>query len=70
MKIDEEKIRSLSPELQKEVQDYIEFLLEKQKKRSRCKPQFPWAGALKELRDKYTSVDLQHKISKWRIGEE
>ena len=50
MKIDEEKIRSLSPELQKEVQDYIEFLLEKQKKRSRCKPQFPWAGALKELR--------------------
>ncbi len=24
-----------------------------------------WRGALRDLRDKYTSVELQHKITDW-----
>jgi Protein of unknown function (DUF2281) len=28
---------------------------------------FDWAGGLKELRDQYTSVELQHKASEWRL---
>jgi hypothetical protein len=36
----------------------------------RPKPSFSWAGALKDLRDKYTSVELQHEISKRRVDEE
>jgi hypothetical protein len=28
---------------------------------------FDWAGGLKELRDQYTSVELQHKASDWRL---
>lgn len=36
----------------------------------RAKPTFIWAGALKDLRARYTSVDLQHAIAKWRVGEE
>jgi len=39
-------------------------------RKKKQKPEFNWAGALKELGNNYTSVDLQHKISRWRIGEE
>ncbi|MGQ9631840.1 MAG: DUF2281 domain-containing protein [bacterium] len=65
----EELVKELPPELQEEVRDFAEFLLEKRRKKRRGKPRFDWAGALKELRDQYTSVELQHKISEWRIGE-
>jgi hypothetical protein len=64
----EKKIGKLSSELQREVEDFVDFLLKKRKRR-RGKPRFDWAGALKDLRDKHTSVELQHKISEWRIGE-
>ena len=69
MKNLEEKIRELPPEVRQEVEDFIEFLLEKRHRRPQGKPKFDWAGALKDLRDQYTSVELQHKISEWRIGE-
>lgn len=65
----EERIKELPPELQREVEDFVQFLLEKRLKRPRGKPNFGWAGALKDLREQYTSVELQHKISEWRIGE-
>lgn len=64
-----ELIKQLPPELQQEVRDFIEFLLERRTRRPKQKPRFDWAGALKDLRDRYTSVELQHKIAKWRIGE-
>jgi hypothetical protein len=64
----EKKIGKLPFELQREVEDFVDFLLEKRKSRP-GKPRFDWAAALKDLRDKYTSVELQHKISEWRIGE-
>ena len=69
MKELEEMVRELPPELQQEVKDFVESLIEKRLRRSRGKPNFSWAGALKELRDHYSSVELQHKISEWRIGE-
>ena len=65
----EEVLEKLPPDLQKEVKDFIEFLLEKRAKRTRGKPKFDWAGALEDLRKQYTSVELQHNISKWRIGD-
>jgi galactose-1-phosphate uridylyltransferase len=61
-------IKQLPPELQEEVKDFVEFLLEK-KKKPRRKLKMNWAGALKDLKSKYTSVELQHKILDWRIGE-
>ena len=64
-----ELIEKLPPELQQEVQDFVEFLLEKRAKRPKRKPKFDWAGALRDLRDRYSSVELQHKIAEWRIGE-
>ena len=63
-----ELIEELPLELQEEVRDFAQFLLERRAKKPKGKPKFEWAGALKELRDRYTSVDLQHEISKWRIG--
>jgi len=70
MKTIEEIIKELPPEAQKEVRDFAVFLLEKRIKRPRRKPKFDWAGSAKDLRDKYTSVELQHKISEWRVGAE
>jgi hypothetical protein len=64
-----EFVEKLPPDLQQEVKDFIEFLLEKRAKKTRGKPKFDWAGALEDLRNQYTSVELQHKISNWRIGD-
>lgn len=69
MKSTEEMIKDLPPELQREVRDFVQFLIDKRVGKSRGKPTFDWAGSLKDLRDQYTSVELQHKISEWRIGE-
>lgn len=64
----QEIINLLPYELQKEVEDFARFLLEKRVRKTRGKPKFDWAGSLRDLRDKYTSVELQHKIAEWRIG--
>jgi hypothetical protein len=65
----EELVKELPPDCKEEVRDFVEFLLEKRARRTRSKPKFGWAGALKDLRDQYTSVELQHKIADWRSEE-
>jgi hypothetical protein len=65
----EEMIKQLPAELQKEVKEFVQSLLEKRVKQRRHKPTFDWAGALQDLKGEYSSVELQHKISEWRIGE-
>jgi hypothetical protein len=62
-----EYMEKLPPDLQQEVKDFIEFILKKRLKKQRKKPKFDWAGAMKDLRNQYTSVELQHKISELRI---
>jgi hypothetical protein len=66
MKSTEELVRELPVELQQEVRDFVVFLIEKKVKKAHGKPRFDWAGALKDMREEYTSVELQHKISEWR----
>jgi hypothetical protein len=61
------RLEELPEDLKKEVLDYIEFLLQKYggktgKKRFR----FDWEGGLSNLRDRYTSVELQHRALEWR----
>ena len=65
MKTLEELIRELPPELQREVADFVEFLLEKYRKKAKGQLQLDWRGALRDLRDQYTSVELQHKVLEW-----
>ena len=62
----EEKIKQLPPELHREVEDYIDFLVQKTQKMSGRKLKLDWIGGLKEYRDKYTSLELQKKALEWR----
>ena len=64
-----ELVEQLPPELQQEAKDFMEFLLEKRRRKVSGRPRFDWAGALKNLRGQYTSLELQHKISDWRTGQ-
>jgi hypothetical protein len=57
-----ESAKELPEELQAEVRDFARFLAEKMARPTRKKLRLDWAGALKDLRGKYTSVELQHKI--------
>lgn len=66
----EELVKELPPELGDEVRDFVEFLLARQDSVPRGNPEFAWAGALRDLQDRYTAVDLQHQIARWRIQSE
>lgn len=61
------KINRLSPELQQEVVSFIDFLLSKDQpnKIAKKKFSFNWAGKLSDMKDKFTSVELQHKALEW-----
>jgi dsDNA-binding SOS-regulon protein len=59
-------IKQLPLQLQEEVKEFVEFLLEKQREKAGKKLRQDWAGALKEFRDKYTSLELQKKALEWR----
>ena len=63
-------VEQLPPDLQQQVRDFAEFLLEKRQRTSKGKLRFDWAGTLKDMRDQYTSTELQHKIADWRIAEQ
>ena len=62
------KIKELPENLRKKVLDYIELLLEKHEKKEKrqAKFRFDWEGELSELREKFSSVELQHKALGWR----
>jgi hypothetical protein len=62
----EQKIKMLSPELQHEVEDFIEFLIQRKKIKSGKKLRQDWAGKLRDFRDQYTSIELQKKSLDWR----
>lgn len=60
----EEIMRELSPTLREEVREFAERLLEHRE--SSRKLRQDWAGALNDLANQYTSLELQRKASEWR----
>ncbi len=61
------KVDELPFALQQEVLDYIEYLLQKYPySREQHQFRFDWEGGLSELRERFTSVELQHKALEWR----
>ncbi|MBM4287818.1 MAG: DUF2281 domain-containing protein [Deltaproteobacteria bacterium] len=66
MKNLEERIKELPPELHQEVMDFVEFLLTKRGRKPGKKLRQDWAGALKDYREQYTSLELQKKGLEWR----
>jgi hypothetical protein len=65
MKRLEETMKELPPELQREVEDFANFLLESRAKRKTGKLRLGWAGALVEFRDQFTALELQKKALEW-----
>ena len=66
----EELVNDLPPERRKEAREFVERLLAQQKPIPRGKLRFDWAGAARDLRDRYTSVELQHRLAGWRVEAE
>ncbi len=62
----ENLIRTLPPELRQEVEDFIRFLLQKRIKKPGKRLRQDWAGALRDYRNRYTSLELQKKALEWR----
>ena len=61
----EELIKELPPDLHQEAEDYISFLIEKRAKKPKGDLKLDWIGALEDISDQYSSVELQHKILDW-----
>jgi hypothetical protein len=66
----EEMVREVPAEYRDQLRSYVQSLLARGSVEQPGKPQFTWAGTLERLRDRYTSVDLQHRIARWRTGSE
>lgn len=61
-----ELVQELPPDAQAEVRDFVEFLLVKRARKPATKLRQDWAGALRDVRDQYTSLELQRKALDWR----
>ena len=61
-----EKLEKLPAEKRREVEKFVEALLNKQKPKAKTKLRQDWAGALRDYRDQYTSFELQKKALEWR----
>ena len=61
-------VQALPESLKREVLDYTEFLLSKYEKRKQNKGNFKfnWEGALADIDEDVTSVELQHRAMEWR----
>lgn len=68
----EERIDNMVQELpfylKREVLDYVEFVAHKHHRTDQVKKKFKfgWEGGLADIKDKMTSVELQHRILDWR----
>jgi len=66
----EDLVKELPPALRDQVQHFVEFLLSQDQNVPPGVPAFSWAGALKDTSSRYSSVDLQHLIARWRTEGE
>jgi hypothetical protein len=62
----EDLVRDLPPDLRAEVRDFVEFLLAKRKTKPGRMLRQNWAGALRDYRDQYTSLELQRQAFNWQ----
>ena len=60
-----ELVRALGPEQQEAVRRFIEALASKSGNTPVPEPAFRWAGALSDMRERFTSVELQHQATRF-----
>jgi hypothetical protein len=66
-----EDFENLPKSIQRQLIEYAEFLIAKSKRNRKPKKDrnnftFSWENGLCELKDQFTSVELQHKINELR----
>ena len=61
-----ELMNGLPEQLRAEVADFARFLKGKRSPGPAGEMRLDWRGLLRDMRDEYTSVELQHKLSEWR----
>lgn len=68
-----EKLKALSPELQKQVEAFVDRLLAQQEKKKQetkgKRLRLDWGGGLRDLREQYDALTLQKKALEWRTDE-
>ncbi len=62
------RLQALPEALKREVLDYADFLLSKQKKEKAKKEKFnfSWEGGMSDIGSDVSSVELQHRALEWR----
>jgi hypothetical protein len=58
----EDLVRTLGPEQQEAVRRFIESLASTRDHTPAPEPDFRWAGVLSDMRERFTSVELQHAL--------
>ena len=63
-----EDFENLPVRVQKQIKDYVEFLSGKYKRKpgDKQKFSFSWENGLSDLKNQFTSVELQHQANKLR----
>jgi hypothetical protein len=65
-----ELLDELSADELVEVRDFVDALVSRRRGRPHHTPRFDWAGALEDMREHWTSVDLQHEVGRLRSEKE
>ena len=63
-----QKIDQLPEPLQREVEDFIDFITSRYGSQRQQTLSLPWAGGLSEYREQFTSLSLQKKSLDWWNG--
>jgi hypothetical protein len=61
-----ELVEELPPDVQREVRDFVEFLISKRSHAPGKKLRQDWAGTLRDYREEYSALELQKKALEWR----
>ena len=61
-----ELVEKLPPAEQREVRDFVEFLISRRSRETGKKLRQDWAGALRDYRKEYSALELQKKALEWR----
>jgi hypothetical protein len=65
MKSLDELIHELPPDLKEEVRDFAQFLVDTKVRPKQDRLRLTWAGGLSDLRDQFTSLNLQKESLGW-----
>ena len=60
------KIKDMPPGIQQEIEDFADFILKKRGPKKEHILRQDWAGALGDLKERFSSLELQKQALEWR----